>query len=266
MEAGAQGLAHVSAERIGGGIRADGMGELSKLLLGSEPRRALLLARDTGVLSRVMPEFVPTIGYSLLSERQPLPLDEHLFAVAQNAADAGDRLVVRLACLLHDLGKPFTDGTGESHAEEGARITDRILRRLRYPTRVRVHIVRIVAGHAFPLNGTIDARHARRFLAAHGEELAFDLIAHKRADLGAKRVPTEEHDALALLRDLVDAQRSQPYRMQDLAIDGDDLRSIGFGEGPELGAALRVLLAAVVDEPQHNERSWLLDRAAKELS
>ncbi|HJQ49992.1 MAG TPA: hypothetical protein VJ838_05720, partial [Gaiellaceae bacterium] len=47
----------VSGERIGGGLAADGMGELSKLLLGSEPARALRLARDTGVLVELLPEF-----------------------------------------------------------------------------------------------------------------------------------------------------------------------------------------------------------------
>ena len=87
MEAAAPGLAHVSAERIGGGIRADGQGELSKLLLGQQPARALVLARDTGVLTRVIPEFAPAIGFSLGSDRQPLALDEHLFAVVQLAAD-----------------------------------------------------------------------------------------------------------------------------------------------------------------------------------
>ncbi len=73
MRLAASGLAYVSAERIGGGIKADGMGELSKLLLGRAPRRALVLARDTGVLVEVIPEFIPTIGYSLHSARQPLP-------------------------------------------------------------------------------------------------------------------------------------------------------------------------------------------------
>jgi len=74
MRDNASGLAHVSAERIGGGIKADGMGELSKLLLGRAPLKALLLARDTGVLTEVVPEFAPTIGYSLHTSRQPLPL------------------------------------------------------------------------------------------------------------------------------------------------------------------------------------------------
>ena len=59
----------VSAERIGGGLAADGMGELSKLLLGGEPRKALRLARDTGVLVALLPEFEPAIGFDSQLER-----------------------------------------------------------------------------------------------------------------------------------------------------------------------------------------------------
>ena len=53
----------VSGERIGGGLAADGMGELSKLLLGAQPAKALRLARDTGVLVHLLPEFEPAIGF-----------------------------------------------------------------------------------------------------------------------------------------------------------------------------------------------------------
>jgi tRNA nucleotidyltransferase (CCA-adding enzyme) len=265
MQAGAPGLAHVSAERIGGGITADGMGELSKLLLGRAPERALLLARDTGVLTQMIPEFSSAVGYSLASERQPVPLEEHVFAVVQNAADGGASFAVRLACLLHDLGKPEADARGESHAAVGARLADRILRRLRYPARVRHHVVRIVAGHAFRLDGAVDALAARRFLAVHGDELALDLISLKVADLGAKPVPVHELEALADLKRMVDRERSQPHRIADLVVTGNDLQAIGFVEGPELGRGLQTLLDEVVDNPARNERGWLLERAAREL-
>ncbi len=265
MRAGAAGLAHVSAERIGGGIKADGMGELSKLLRGRAPRRALLLARDMAILTQVIPEFSAAIGYSLVSERQPLPLEEHIFGVVQNAADAGAPLGVRLACLLHDLGKPEADREGTSHAAVGARLADRILERLRYPTRVRQHVARIVAGHSFQLVAPIDGLLARRFLAEHGDELALDLIGHKAADLGAKQVPEHELAALATLRRYVEEERSQPHRIGDLAVTGDDLQALGFRESPELGRALQALLDEVVDDPARNERAWLLERAVQEL-
>jgi tRNA nucleotidyltransferase (CCA-adding enzyme) len=252
----------VSGERVGGGLGADGLGELSKLLLGLQPARALRVARDTGVLTALLPEFEPAIGFDQRSKRQHLPLDEHIFAVVQAAADAGASLPVRLGALLHDLGKPGANGT---HAERGAAIASEVMRRLRYPTRLRGHVIRLIRAHSFPLEG-IDELFARRFLRAHGDELAFDLVSLKEADLRGKRVPAAELDAVARLRTLLEAQRSQPHRLSDLAVDGADLIALGYEEGPELGRVLESLLDAVVDEPSLNARNQLLDLARAELA
>jgi tRNA nucleotidyltransferase (CCA-adding enzyme) len=265
MRLDAGGLGHVSAERIGGGLGADGMGELSRLLLGKEPARALMLARDTGVLRAVFPEFGDATGYEQSSDRQPLPLEEHIFAAVQAAADDDASLPVRLAALFHDLGKPEADRREGDHAELGATLAGSILRRLRYPVRLQQHVVRIVRAHSFDLADDADARAARRFLAEHGETLAFDLIAHKRADLRGKAPGPEEYEALGRFEALLEAERDSPTTLRELAIDGSDLISLGFSEGPELGRVLRLLLDAVVEEPRLNERRWLLTRARKEL-
>jgi tRNA nucleotidyltransferase (CCA-adding enzyme) len=244
----------VSGERIGGGLRADGMGELSKLLLGRDPQRALLLARDTGVLVALLPEFEPAIGFEQDSKRQHLPLDEHIFAVVQASEPS---LAVRLAALFHDLGKPGANG---NHAERGARIAAEAMRRLRYPTRLQTQVTRIVRSHAFPLDD-VNELFARRFLREHGDELAFDLVAHKEADLRGKRVSQSELDAAAQLRALLEQQRSSPHRLKDLAVDGADLIELGYSEGPELGRALERLLDDVVEDPALNTRDELLARA-----
>jgi tRNA nucleotidyltransferase/poly(A) polymerase len=266
MRVEAPGLRYVSAERIGGGVAADGMGELSKLLLGRRPAAALRLARDTGILVEVLPELESAVGYSLGTERQPLPLDEHVFEVVQEAADVDASLPVRLAALLHDLGKPQADLTGHPHAQLGAGLAARVLRRLRYPTHVRRYVVEIVAGHAFRLDEPIDARYARRFLAAHGDTLAVDLVAHKRADLRAKHVGADEHERLDRLEGLLVSEGSSPHRIADLAVDGRDLIETGFTEGPALGRVLAVLLDEVLDEPARNTRETLLARAHQELA
>ena len=106
-------IEHVSGERIGGGLAADGMGELSKLLMGERPAKALRLARDSGVLVHLLPEMEPAIGFDQESRYHDLPLDEHTFEVVQAAADAGAPLRVRLAALLHDLGKPASAWRGQ---------------------------------------------------------------------------------------------------------------------------------------------------------
>lgn len=265
MRLDADGLRHVSAERVGGGLAADGLGELSRLLLGREPRRALRLARDTGVLTAVLPEYGDAIGFRLDSARQPLPLDEHLFAVIQRLAEAGSSLPVRLAALVHDLGKPEADRTGASHSQVGAAVAARVLRRLRYPVRLQQHVVRLVRGHSFELDREIDALAARRFLAAHGRGLAFELVELKRADLGAKQVSEQEREALERLAVLLGAERESPTSLADLAVDGADLIAAGFREGPELGRVLAVLLDEVVEDPARNSPERLLERARREL-
>ena len=263
MRSESGGLAHVSAERIGGGQAADGMGELSKLLLGRRPAGALRLARDTGALVQVIPEFAEAIGYVLPKARQPVPLDEHVFAVVQGTADAGDDLAVRLAALLHDLGKPAADRADGGHAALGADLALGTLRRLRYPNRLRDEVAKIVAGHSFQLDGTIDALVARRFLASHGTALAAQLVALKRADLGAKLVEDWELEHLATLERLLADEAESPHRLTDLAVDGNDLIAAGYREGPELGAVLARLLDEIVEHPERNERNALLDRARR---
>jgi len=250
----------VSGERIGGGLHADGLGELSKLLLGTEPAKALRIARDTGVLVELLPEFDPAIGYDQHSERQYLPLDEHIFAVVQAAADARESLPVRLAALFHDLGKPEADATGADHAEIAARMASAELRRLRYPTRLRTHVRRIVRNHAFRLD-EVDELHARRFLRTYGDALARDLAALKQADLRGKNVPAEEHERAQRFRELLQAESASPHRLADLAIDGSDLLALGFAPGPALGRTLESLLDAVVEDPALNERERLSERA-----
>jgi tRNA nucleotidyltransferase/poly(A) polymerase len=238
----------VSGERLGD--------ELAKLLLGAHPGAALRLARDTGVLTELLPELEATIGFEQSSERQHLPLDEHTFEVVQGAADRDASLAVRLAALLHDAGKPGENG---KHAVRSARLAERALERLRYPTRLRNYVLRLIRAHSFPERG-LDELFARRFLREHGEELAFDLVAHKEADLSAKNVSQHELDSVSRLRTLLEQERSRPHRLEDLAVDGSDLLELGYREGPELGRALESLLDAVVDDPSLNTREQLLAR------
>jgi tRNA nucleotidyltransferase/poly(A) polymerase len=275
----------VSGERIGGGLAADGMGELSKLLLGAGPARALRLARDTGVLVELLPEFGPAIGFDQESRYHDLTVDEHTFAVVQAAADLGYSLAVRLAALFHDLGKPEAAWRGNDgrlhyyakpgfavhgHDRVGADLAAGALLRLRYPNKLRQRVVRIVRRHMFQ-PGKGDALRARRFLRRNGDELAFDLIDHKHADLLGKRgsggesPPQDEIDALMRFRGMVEQELSSPHRLRDLAVDGNDLIQAGFTPSPQLGRILHELLDAVVEEPKLNTRDQLLARAKEQL-
>ena len=151
----------------------------------------------------------------------------------------------------------------ERHAEVGAWIAGRVLRRLRYPNVLQARVRRLVAGHAFHLDGPIDGRFARRFLASHGIDVARELVAHKRADLAAKVVEPWELEHLELLARHIEEERLSPHTLDDLAVDGNDLIAIGYREGPALGAELARLLDVVVDDPSANDPEALLEEARR---
>jgi tRNA nucleotidyltransferase (CCA-adding enzyme) len=277
MREEAPGVALVSGERIGGGLHADGLGELSKLLLGRHPARALRLARDTGVLVQLLPEFEPAIGFQQESRYHDLTVDEHTFEVVQAAADAGNSLTVRLAALFHDLGKPHvawrgTDGrlhyyarpgySSRSHEQVGADLAARALARLRYPNELRSRVIRLVRAHMID-PGRGDPVRARRLLSRYGKVLTFELLDHKAADLRGKGQPhsPEELERLAHFRGVVQSELSSPYRLRDLAVNGNDLLGIGYRAGPEIGKTLRALLDDVIRDPGQNTRDQLLTRA-----
>ncbi|MFN2472108.1 MAG: CCA tRNA nucleotidyltransferase [Gaiellaceae bacterium] len=274
-------LGLVAGERIGGGLAADGLGELSKLLLGANPQKALRLARDSGALVAIVPEYERAIGFEQESRHHGLPLDEHHFAAVQAGADAGAPLGVRLALLLHDLGKPQAAWRGDggrlhyyanpelgkrAHEDIGTDIAGRTLVRLRYPNELRAHVRRIVSHHGFTPPQRDDPARARRFLRRHGVRLARDLVAHKEADLVAKGRPVD-HDLARLTRfgRLLVAEQTSPHQVRDLAVGGDDLLMLGYREGPAVGRTLETLLDEVVENPFHNTREWLIERARELL-
>ncbi len=275
MREEASSVALVSGERVGGGLAADGMGELSKLLLGAHPAKALRLARDTGVLVHLLPEFERAIGFDQESRYHDLTVDEHTFSVVQAAADAGAPLRVRLATLFHDLGKPHVAWRGtddrlhyyakqgyakKSHEQVSAELADEALQRLRYPTALRTRVVRLVRAHMMD-PGKADGLRARRLLQRYGVGLTFDLLDHKEADLAGKRGNEKDVDRLRSFRKVVEGQKGSAHRVRDLAINGDDLLTLGYERGPAIGRALHTLLDEVVRDPEQNTRERLLERA-----
>ncbi|HEY2072003.1 MAG TPA: HD domain-containing protein, partial [Gaiellaceae bacterium] len=212
---------------------------------------ALVVARDTGVLVELIPEFGPARH-----------LTDHIFAVVQETANAGDDLAVRLAALFHDVGKP-ADPSPRGHAQVAAEIARATLDRLRYPVRLARRVVAIVREHPYRAEDRPKTpREARRFLLEHGDELAFDLVAIRLADLrGKDRDTSSVEETLGLL----EQELSSPHHLRNLAVDGDDLIALGFQPGPDLGRVLKELLEYVVDHPETNTRDELVNRAREML-
>jgi poly(A) polymerase len=148
MTAMADELARITPERV--------QTELTKLILGTHPRRALELLANTGLCTPVLPE-VPAMRLAIDEHMQHKDVYTHSLVVLEQAIERetdGPDLVLRLAALLHDIGKPATrrreaDGRVSFHHHEvvGAKLARKRLRELRYPKAVVDEVAQLVYLH-----------------------------------------------------------------------------------------------------------------------
>ena len=250
-------LAAVSAERASG--------ELGKLLCGKAAGRVLRDYPD--VLGVVLPEILPMVG---LDHRNP----HHCYDVWTHTTVAVDHvppeLPLRLAMLLHDIGKPDTFSLGEDgqghfygHPRRSVELAEGILSRLRFPRRTRERVLTLVRYHDAVLEES--PQRVRRWLNKLGPEVFFDLLAIQGGDAAAQAPAyCTRLDHLrrleALARQVLD--QAPCLTVRDLAVGGEDLLALGY-RGPAIGRALRALLDQVLSETVSNEKNALLQRLAQ---
>ncbi|HWP63113.1 MAG TPA: HD domain-containing protein [Candidatus Binatia bacterium] len=242
---------YLSGERIAA--------ELTKLLAAARPSVGLRLLAETGLLERLLPELAAQRGVP----QAKIPGDD-LWAHTLRTVDAAptERPIVRLAALLHDVGKPETaaDGHFPGHEIRGAELATTILRRLRFPRETIERVAHLVRHHMFSYEGTWSDAAVRRFIARVGRDALDELFALRRADnIGSGLAP--DATGLAELEARVSAILEGPVVLdrRDLAVDGHDLiRELGLEPGPRLGRILDALLERVVADPSLNERPTLL--------
>ncbi len=263
MRGEAAGIERIAAERV--------RDELNKILAVEKPSRGILLLRDAGLLARVLPELVACDGVTQNRFHAYDVLRHSLYAM-----DAAPRenLVVRLAALLHDIGKPETADEHEgqrtfySHQLIGARKARRILRRLRYSREESEQVEHLVYHHMFYYQTEWTDSAVRRFVRSVGLETIPDLVALRLADMagngrkGGDRTPLEN-----LLQRVDDVMtRDAALTVKDLAVTGHDLMELGLTPGPGMGRILRALLERVLDDPSLNAHDSLIDIARERIA
>ena len=254
IQARADLVAHLSGERIAA--------ELDKLLGAPAPSVGLRLMSDTDLLASISPDLAAQRGVA-----QNKTLGEDLWDHTLRAVDAAPatRPVVRLAALLHDIGKPttFADGHFVGHDAVGAELAGAFLDRLRSPRAVRERVVELVRQHMFSYESNWSDAAVRRFigkLALLGDGALDELLALREADnIGSGLPPTSGR--LDELRARITAELAAELVLDrsGLALDGADLMAeLGLEQGPLLGRILDELLEQVISDPALNDRPTLL--------
>jgi tRNA nucleotidyltransferase (CCA-adding enzyme) len=251
IEARAELVRHLSGERIAA--------ELDKLLATPRPSVGLRLLTETGVLDHVAPELAAQRGVS-----QNKVAGEDLWDHTLRTVDAvpASRPVVRLAALLHDIGKPATaaDGHFYGHDRLGAELAAAFLERLRYPRAVTDRVVALVRSHMFTYDDGWSDTAVRRFIGKIGRPALDELFELRAADNVGSGMPSDAA-GLADLRGRVAEQLAADVALDraDLVVDGDDLiAELGLRPGPTIGRVLDELVERVIADPALNDRPTLL--------
>lgn len=257
----ASNLEHVSQERI--------RDEFQKIILSHNAAFGIETLQKAGLLRFIIPELELGIGVT-----QNL---HHIYTVWEHNVKAlatcpSPKLSVRLACLLHDVGKPHTKrgegyhATFYNHDHVGARMTEKILMRLRFPKVIVKKATLLVDNHLFYYNvGEVTEASVRRLIKRVGLENMDDLMAVRIGDRLGSGVPKAKPYKLRHLEYMIEKVSKDPLSVKMLALRGSDLmQELALSPSPKIGTLLDILLAEVIEDPAKNTRETLLARA-KEL-
>jgi len=237
--------------------------EISKMMGAPRPSVAFRMLSDVGLLAVVCPE---------LEECKKTPQDkvaaqdvfEHSLATVD--ATPENDLVLRLAGLFHDIGKPetFADGHFHQHEFVGEFKARQILRRWKFDKETVAEVTHLIRNHMFWYETHWTDSAVRRFIRKIGLDYIPALFALRRADNIGSGARSPRMYALEALWQRVQEQiaAANAFSLHDLAIDGNDVMSeLDIPRGPKVGQILDALFERVLDEPALNTREKLIELA-----
>lgn len=250
--------------------------ELVKMLDAPLPSEGFSFMEKTGVMQMFLPELLKCRGCTQKDFRGYHEFDvlDHLLYACDGAPRYN--LTVRLAALLHDIGKPDAkkiehtpDGdvfTFYNHETISTEIARKMLVRLRFPNTTVESVCHLIQQHMFHYESSWTDAAVRRFVVRVKPEFLDDLFALRLADVyGMHNVPVRLHDSdvgknLCELKDRIAAvmKQSSALGIKDLAVNGQDLIKAGVPAGKMMGTILHGLLETVLDDPEQNKKETLL--------
>ena len=247
--------------------------ELKKLLIGDFCERVLLGFPE--IICEALPEMRPTVGFDQHSPHHVYDVYTHsVKAVTYSPKDAA----IRIAALLHDVGKPETfaigkDGAGHfyGHSEASVRLCEQALLRLKADNST-LNTVRTLIKYHDPVIPT-DEKSVKRWLNKLTPNVLLQLLELKKADNMAQVSDPDTSETCknrlagyAEIRAVIEkiSAENACFSIKQLAVNGDDLAALGVPRNAEMGKALSLILDAVISGEVGNTRdeiiSYFLER------
>lgn len=221
--------------------------------------RGLSLLEKIGVLKEILPELA-------LGKELPQRADFHNYNVLEHSFRATMYATkeIRLAALLHDVGKPycyFTDGNSHEHPAQGERIAREILTRLKAPNKTINEVCELTLYHMYDFDLKTGENKVRRFLVEH-YPLIDKLLALKQADFSGCKDDLSTCPTALKWRKILEKMQEEnaPITLKDLAVNGRDLKQEGFPDHA-LGKLLQRLLLHAACSPSDNRKAKLIKLA-----
>lgn len=253
-------LQNISAERI--------QVELVKLLVSPHPDY-IRKAYELGITQIVLPELDKAFDTPQNNPHHMYNVGEHMMHTLLHIRN--DK-ALRIAALLHDIGKPQTKTTDEKgidhfhgHAELGEKMAEIILKRLKFDNDTITKVKKYVKYHDYNIEP--QAKTVRRAVNKIGEEYFEQILEIKYADMMSQSEfkRNEKVEILEKVRDIYKdvLDKKQCVSLKTLNITGNDLIKAGIKQGKMIGVVLNKLLEDVIENPEHNEYEYLLEEAKK---
>jgi poly(A) polymerase/tRNA nucleotidyltransferase (CCA-adding enzyme) len=245
--------------------------EFIKIIMLPLAKKGIELLEEVDLLKFIVPELRQGINNGQ-NKHHIYTIWEHNLRALDYAVKKNYNLEIRLASLLHDVGKPNTkageglDCTFYNHEVVGAKITAKIMDDLRFPKDIAEKVIHLVRYHLFYYNvGEVTESGVRRFLSRVGAENVDDLIKVREADRIGSGVPKAVPYKLRHLLFMIEKVKRDPISPKMLKVNGEDVMKIlKIQPGPKIGMILSILLDEVIDEPSKN-RIKNLELRIKEL-
>jgi len=246
--------------------------EFVKIIMTPRAAKGIILLEELGLLKNIVPELQEGVGVGQ-NLHHVYTVFEHNVRSLDYTARENYSLAVRMAALLHDVGKPRAkagDGahsTFYNHEYVGAKLAAKALDRLRFPREFVEDVVHLVRSHMFYYNvGDVSAHGVRRFLARVGPETVPDLLKVREADRIGSGVKKAVPYKLRHLLFMIEKVKNDPISPKMLKVNGDDVMNVlGLPESMRVGWIIVSLLEEVLEDPEKNTREYLEEKM-KELN